>query len=67
MNIPRCYISCTGYDNFHFMARRAKSAGWEYYELRTGNDAMITAPDKVVQRLEKLKRWIGHYIIFPNV
>jgi len=54
MNVPRSYISCTEYNNFHFMAQRAKSAGWDYHELRTGHDAMITVPDELVQKLKKL-------------
>ena len=54
INIPRSYISCIDYDNFHFMAQRAKSAGWDYHELKTGHDAMITVPDKLVQILESL-------------
>ena len=36
------------------MAQRAKSAGWDYHELKTGQDAMITVPDKLVQILESL-------------
>jgi hypothetical protein len=36
------------------MAQRAKSAGWDYHELKTGHDAMITFPDKLVQILESL-------------
>jgi len=54
INIPRSYISCIDYDDFHFMARRAKSAGWDYHELKTGHDAMITVPDKLGQILESL-------------
>jgi len=53
-NIPKSYISCTEYEDFHFMAQRARSAGWDYHELKTGHDAMITVPDKLVQILEKL-------------
>jgi hypothetical protein len=26
------------------MAQRAKSQGWDYHELKTGHDAMITVP-----------------------
>ena len=54
MNIPKSYISCTEYNNFHFMTQRAKSAGWEYHELETGHDAMITVPVKLVHKLEQL-------------
>ena len=35
------------------LAQRARSAGWDYHELKTGHDAMITVPDKLVQILEK--------------
>jgi len=53
-NIPKSYISCTEYNNFHIMAQRAKSAGWDYHELKTGHDAMITVPVKLVQKLVQL-------------
>jgi hypothetical protein len=52
--IPKSYIRCTEYRDFHFMAQRAKSAAWDYHELKTGHDAMITVPDKLVQIVEKL-------------
>ena len=52
--IPRSYISCTEYNNFHFMALGAKSAGWDYHELRTGHDAMITVPKDLVELLESV-------------
>jgi pimeloyl-ACP methyl ester carboxylesterase len=51
-NVPKSYISCTEYKDFHFMAQRAKSASWDYHELKTGHDAMITVPNKLVQILE---------------
>jgi hypothetical protein len=51
-NIPKSYIRYTGYRDFHFMAQKAKSAGWEYHELKTGHDAKITVPDKLVQVVE---------------
>ncbi len=35
------------------LAQRARSAGWDYHELKTGHDAMITVPDKLVQILGK--------------
>lgn len=54
MNIPKSYVSCTEYNNFHFMAQKAKSAGWDYHELKTGHDAMITVPVKLVRKLEQL-------------
>jgi hypothetical protein len=30
------------------MANRVRSAGWDYHELKTGHDAMIIVPDKLV-------------------
>ena len=54
MKIPKSYISSTEYNNFHFMAQRAKSAGWDYHELRTGHYAMVTVPDKLAEILDKL-------------
>ena len=36
------------------MAQRAKSAGWDYLELKTGHDAMITVPIILVQKLGQL-------------
>jgi hypothetical protein len=36
------------------MAQKAKSAGWDYHELKTGHDALITVPVKLVQKLEQL-------------
>jgi pimeloyl-ACP methyl ester carboxylesterase len=53
--ILKTYISCTEYKNFHFMAERAKlQTGWDYHELKTGHDAMITVPNELVQVLEIL-------------
>jgi pimeloyl-ACP methyl ester carboxylesterase len=53
--IPKSYISCTEYKDFHFMAQRAKlQLGWDYHELKTGHDAMIIAPNEFVQVLETL-------------
>jgi pimeloyl-ACP methyl ester carboxylesterase len=53
--IPKSYISCTEYKDFHFMAQRAKlQLDWDYHELKTGHDAMIIAPNEFVQVLETL-------------
>jgi hypothetical protein len=55
--IPKSYISCTEYKNFHFMAQRARSQpGWDFHELKTGHDAMITLPDELVQILELISK-----------
>jgi hypothetical protein len=54
--IPKSYISCTEYKDFHFMAQKAKlQVGWDYHELKTGHDAMITTPNELVLVLETLK------------
>jgi hypothetical protein len=51
--IPKSYIRYTGYRDFHFMAQKeVRRLG--YRELKTGHDAKITVPDKVVQIVEKL-------------
>jgi hypothetical protein len=43
--ILKSYISCTEFKDFHFMPQKAKlQLGWDYYELKTGHDAMITVP-----------------------
>jgi pimeloyl-ACP methyl ester carboxylesterase len=52
--LPKSYISCTEYDEFHFMAQKARARGWDYHELKTGHDAMITVPHELVQILEEL-------------
>jgi pimeloyl-ACP methyl ester carboxylesterase len=52
--IPKTYISCTEFKDFHFMAQRAKSQGWDYHELKTGHDAMITVPNEVAQLLHTM-------------
>jgi pimeloyl-ACP methyl ester carboxylesterase len=40
--IPRSFIHTSDY--FDPMAARAKTAGWDFHELKVGHDAMITAP-----------------------
>lgn len=52
--LARSYISCTDFKDFHFMAQRVKSeeeSSWDYYELKTGHDAMITVPNELAQLL----------------
>ena len=50
--IPKTYISCTDFKDFHFMAQRAKThEDTDYYELKTGHDAMITVPNELVRLL----------------
>ena len=52
--LPKSYISCTEYSEFHFMAQKARAKGWDYHELKTGHDATINVPHELVQILEAL-------------
>jgi pimeloyl-ACP methyl ester carboxylesterase len=53
--ISKSYVSCIEYMNFHFMAQKARlQLGWDYHELKSGHDAMITVPNELVQVLETL-------------
>ena len=58
--LPRTFISCTVDQEAKMpsgaltAARIRKEAGWHYHELETGHDAMITAPDKLVNLLLQL-------------
>jgi pimeloyl-ACP methyl ester carboxylesterase len=54
--LRRTYIHCVApvltQTNFPYVAAVAKgSADWDYAELRTGHDAMVTAPEDVAQLL----------------
>ncbi len=43
--IPKSYILCReGSGLFEFFAAKARAARWDYHELDTGHDAMITKP-----------------------
>ena len=53
-NLPRTYIACTGFKDFHFMALRAKSHAWEHYSLKTGHDAMVTLPNELASLLQRV-------------
>ena len=46
LQLPKTYILCTGF-GFQSTAREAQSLGWDYFELDTGHDAMITMPDEL--------------------
>lgn len=48
--LPGAYILCTGRKNewFEAMAKRAKAMGYQYFEIPTGHDAMISAPRDLV-------------------
>lgn len=42
--LPRSYVFCTRW-NFGDTAARCRAAGWDYHELDTGHDAMVTEPE----------------------
>ena len=57
--MPRTYINCIG-DKPPGQPRTAQAAGIDdYHELRTGHDAMVTAPDHVVELLRKVAEKSG--------
>ncbi|WP_159393821.1 hypothetical protein [Streptomyces sp. NRRL F-5755] len=37
------------------LSRGDESVGWRYFELRSGHDAMIDAPDELVALLEGVR------------
>src|SRR5262249_55408391 len=47
--LPRTFVS-TG-DEFDGPAGRARSAGWDFHELKVGHDSMITAPRELADLL----------------
>jgi pimeloyl-ACP methyl ester carboxylesterase len=51
--IPRTYIACTAFDGpFGTFAERASTErGWQYRELQTSHDAMITMPEALAELL----------------
>ncbi len=49
--LPQAYISCRQYEVFKPMAQKARREGIRYYELDTGHDAMVTAPDELTNIL----------------
>jgi pimeloyl-ACP methyl ester carboxylesterase len=55
ISLPRTYIRCTEgplvsiFDPF--AARARATSGWRYEELRTGHDAMVTAPHELASAL----------------
>jgi len=53
-NLPKTYIACTDFKDFHFMARRAKSYAREYYSLKTGHEAVVTLPNELASLLQRV-------------
>jgi pimeloyl-ACP methyl ester carboxylesterase len=50
-SLPRSYIGCTGFPVFDPIRASIKAAGWDYHEIATGHDAMITAPSELAEVL----------------
>ena len=48
--LPKSYISCTEFGESQFKAQKSQE-DWDYHELKTGHDAMITVPDKLAAQL----------------
>ena len=55
IRLPKSYISCTEFGESQFKALRSQ-AGWDYYELMKGHDAMITVPTELAQVLKALDK-----------
>lgn len=56
--LPRTYIYCrrpTGEAGAAQYAEQAKTAGWQFHELYTGHDAMITVPHELADLLLKIE------------
>jgi pimeloyl-ACP methyl ester carboxylesterase len=52
--LPRVFVHCTDVPTtpvFAPFARKARDRGWEYHEIATGREAMLTAPDDVARIL----------------
>ena len=52
--LPKSYISCTEFGDSQFKAQKSPAADWDYHELKTGHDAMITIPNELAQLLQTL-------------
>ncbi len=52
--LPKSYISCTEFRDSQFKAQKSPADDWNYHELKTGHDAMITVPNKLAQLLQTL-------------
>jgi pimeloyl-ACP methyl ester carboxylesterase len=49
-SLPRSYIFCTQY-GFEAEAERARAEGWDYHELETEHDPMVTMPRELTTTL----------------
>ena len=53
--VPGVYIECTDWMRvFRSQAERARERGWPVFELPTGHEAMVTAPDALAGMLAKI-------------
>lgn len=52
--LPKSYISCTEFGDSQFKVQKSPAADWDYHELKTGHDAMITIPNELAQLLQTL-------------
>jgi len=58
--LPHAYIACIDQDDsFMYMRERIVARGWEWLEIATGHDAMITAPRELTEMLVRLARGGG--------
>jgi pimeloyl-ACP methyl ester carboxylesterase len=54
-DVPGVYIECVDWMRvFRPFAEQATAAGWETYEVNTGHEAMVTAPDELASVLLKI-------------
>jgi pimeloyl-ACP methyl ester carboxylesterase len=57
-NLPVDYVICTAplYQPAEVAHGRARAKGWPIHELKTGHDAMVTAPAETADLLERLSK-----------
>lgn len=54
-DVPGAYIECVDWMRvFQGFARQAAEEGWETHEVRSGHEAMVTAPDELANVLLKV-------------
>jgi hypothetical protein len=50
--LPRAYVRCLNESRvLDPDAERARSEGWDYFEIETGHDVMLTEPDRLAHIL----------------
>jgi len=55
-SIPRTYIWCSIFDGKKIPERPSLPSNWDFCEIETGHDAMISAPHELSEILERLAR-----------